>query len=556
MNSEKKTPQEELLEEVKKSQESENTAAVENEAEETSAEVETVEEASEKKDKKSHDHKAGNQKVSKILKSRRFKRGGMATAFTAVFIIAIILVNVVVSLLSERYPSMNIDLTADKVNTLSEEALEVAKSVEDETTIYMIGSNTWLENAINQSGYPYGSLVSLADKLVEANSKIKVENVDLEKNPTFANKYANEKLTNGYVVVESSKRHRVLTINDMFPAEQNSQTYQTTYYNNADSALATALKQVNLAEVPVVAMDTGHQEALSNEMENLTTFFEDNAFDVVEFDILKEDIPENTQLLFLATPTTDYTQDELAKLDTYLSNKEGEKTRTLMLTAMPGQAELPNLSSFLAEWGIGYDSTSVILESDTRRILGGSNGMYLSNASEENDLSGEGSYPLLVTPYSVSLDLLFDANNSVVTYSLATTADTSYLQKADSDKDTSETAEKASYNTIVMARKALDSAGSYYANVLVMGSSHMLLSTYLNTSAFSNGQYFSDLIRYSTDTTDVNNTVYSPRVETGARDMTATTSVVNFLGLGLFTIVIPVAILLAGLVIYFKRRHL
>lgn len=562
MNSEKKTPQEELLEEVKKSQESEeNTAAVENEVEETSAEessaqAETVEEASKKKDKKSRDHKGGNQKVSKILKSRRFKRGGMTTVFTAVFIVAIILVNVVVSLLSERYPSMNIDLTADKVNTLSEEALEVAKSVEDETTIYIIGSDTWLENAINQSGYPYGSLVSLADKLVEANSKIKVENVDLEKNPTFANKYAGENLTNGYVVVESSKRHRVLTVNDMFPAEQNSQTYETTYYNNADSALATALKQVNLAEVPVVAMDTGHQEALSNEMENLTTFFEDNAFDVVEFDMLKEDIPENTQLLFLATPTTDYTQDELAKLDAYLSDKEGGKTRTLMLTAMPGQAELPNLSSFLEEWGIGYDPTSVILESDTSRILGGSNGMYLSNASEENDLSGEGSYPLLLTPYSVSLDLLFDSNNSVVTYSLATTADTSYLQKADSDEDTSETAEKASYNTIVMSRKALDSAGSYYANVLVMGSSHMLLSSYLNTSAFSNGQYFSDLIRYSTDTTDVNNTVYSPRVETGAQDMTATTSVVNFLGLGLFTITIPVAILLAGLVIYFKRRHL
>ena len=36
----------------------------------------------------------------------------------------------------------------------------------------------------------------------------------------------------------------------------------------------------------------------------------------------------------------------------------------------------------------------------------------------------------------------------------------------------------------------------------------------------------------------------------------ATTSVVNFLGLGLFTITIPVVILLAGLVIYFKRRHL
>lgn len=564
MNSEKKTPQEELLEEIKNSQQAETdeNPAEETVAEDSSAQAEVAEESEKdsdkkgKKGKKSHEHKAGNQKVSKVLKSRRFKRGGVATVFTVVFIVAIILVNVVVSLLSDRFPSMNIDLTANKVNTLSEAALEVAKSIEDDTTIYIIGSDEWLDYAIDQSGYPYGSLVSLTDKLVEANSKIKVENVDLEKNPTFANKYAGENLTNGYVVVESSRRHRVLTISDMFPSEQNSQTYQTTYYNNADSALATALQQVNLTEIPVVAIATGHNEALSNELDNLTTFFEDNAFDVTQFDILQEDIPENTQLLFLPTPTTDYTQDELAKLDAYLSDQEGGKTRTLMLTAMPGQDELPNLSSFLAEWGIGYDPTSVILESDTSRILGGSSGMYLSDASEENDLSGAGSYPLLLTPYSVSLNLLFNANNSVVTYSLATTADTSYLQKADSEESASETAEKASYNTVVMARKPLDTSGSYYANVLVLGSSHMLLSTYLNTSTFSNGQYISDLIKYSTDTTDVNNTVYSPRVETGAQDMTATTSVVNFLGLGVFTITIPVVILLVGLVIYFKRRHL
>ena len=38
--------------------------------------------------------------------------------------------------------------------------------------------------------------------------------------------------------------------------------------------------------------------------------------------------------------------------------------------------------------------------------------------------------------------------------------------------------------------------------------------------------------------------------------MTATTSVINVLGLGVFTIAIPVVVLLVGLVIYFKRRHL
>ena len=558
MNSEKKTPQEELLEEVKnaeneKADSSPETAGKDEAEEKVEAAAETKEEESKpSKDKKSR--KKGESNVKKVLKSRRFKRGGMATIFTAVFVVVVILINVVVSLLSERFPSMNIDLTANQVNTLSDAAMEVAKEVENDTTIYILATDDWLDYANNQ-GVPYSSLISLSDKLAEANSKIKVEQVDLEKNPTFANKYADENLSNGYVVVETDKRYRVLTIPDMFPTESNSQTGESTSYNDVDSALATAIKQVNLSEVPVVSIATGHSEAMTAAFDSLTSFFNENAFDVQQFNILTEDIPENTQILFLATPMTDYTDDELKKLDDYLSDKENDKTRTLMVSAMPGQADLPNLMGFLEEWGISYDPTSVVLESDSSRTFGNS-ALYLSDVNTEDKIP-DGDYSLLVTPYSVPVTRLFDANNSVVTYTLASTSEGSYLQKTDSEEDASETAEKKSYDTAVIARKSLDSSGmGAYANVIVLGSTYMLDPSTLTTSTFSNGTYFADLAKYATDTTETNNTVYSPRVEAGTKDMTATTNVINFLGLGVFTITIPVVILLVGLVVYIKRRHL
>lgn len=558
MNSEKKTPQEELLEEVKnaeneKADSSPETAGKDEAEEKVEAAAETKEEESKpSKDKKSR--KKGESNVKKVLKSRRFKRGGMATIFTAVFVVVVILINVVVSLLSERFPSMNIDLTANQVNTLSDAAMEVAKEVENDTTIYILATDDWLDYANNQ-GVPYSSLISLSDKLAEANSKIKVEQVDLEKNPTFANKYADENLSNGYVVVETDKRYRVLTIPDMFPTESNSQTGESTSYNDVDSALATAIKQVNLSEVPVVSIATGHSEAMTAAFDSLTSFFNENAFDVQQFNILTEDIPENTQILFLATPMTDYTDDELKKLDAYLSDKENDKTRTLMVSAMPGQADLPNLMGFLEEWGISYDPTSVVLESDSSRTFGNS-ALYLSDVNTEDKIP-DGDYSLLVTPYSVPVTRLFDANNSIVTYTLASTSEGSYLQKTDSEEDASETAEKKSYDTAVIARKSLDSSGmGAYANVIVLGSTYMLDPSTLTTSTFSNGTYFADLAKYATDTTETNNTVYSPRVEAGTKDMTATTNVINFLGLGVFTITIPVVILLVGLVVYIKRRHL
>ena len=561
MNSEKKTPQEEILEEVKNAEKEKADSSSEAETagkDETAETAETTDAPkAEEKDKSDKDKKAkkkGTSGVKKVLKSRRFKRGGMATVFTAVFVVVIILINVVVSLLSERFPSMNIDLTANKVNTLSDAALEVAKEVEEETTIYILATDDWLDYANNQ-GVAYSTLVSLSDKLAEANSKIKVEQVDLEKNPSFVNEYADENLTNGYVVVKTDKRYRVLTISDLFPSESNSQTGSTASYNDVDSALATAIKQVNLSEVPVVSIATGHSEAMTNAFDSLTSFLNENAFDVQQFNILSEDIPENTQILFLGTPNTDYTEDELKKLDEYLSEKESGKTRTLLISATPGQASLPNLMSFLEEWGISYDSTSMVLESDSSRTFGNS-ALYLSDVDSENGIP-DGDYPLLVTPYSVPITRLFDSNNSVVTYSLAATSEGSYLQKTDSDEDASETAEKKSYDTAVLARKSLDSSGTgAYANVIVLGSTYMLDPSTLNTSTFSNGDYFIDLAKYATDTTNSNNTVYSPRVQAGVQDITATTNVINFLGLGVFTITIPVVILLAGLAVYIKRRHL
>ena len=572
MNNDKKTPQEELLEEVKKEeaaggkpQEKESKASQTPEASPENAKAKDASQP-----EKSEEKKAGKKKkikmpssLKKTLKSRKFQRGGIATAFTAVFIVVVILVNVVVSLLSDRFPSMNIDLTANQVNTLSEEALDVAKEVQYDTNIYIIASDGWIDYA-ESYGYPYSTLISITDRLVEANSKIHVETVDLETNPTFANEYADESLTNGCVVVETEKRYRVLTTNDLFPSEQNSQTGSTALYNDVNSALASALNQVNLEEVPLVAIATGHSEMLqSTDLDLLTSFFNDNAFDVQQFDILTEEIPENTRILYIPTPGTDYTDAELEKLDTYLSEDPNGDSRSILFTANPGQATLPNLNAFLEEWGISYDSSSIVMESDTSRTMGGTPYAFISDVDNSESMIPTGdTYSLLLTPMCVPVEGLFNEQsvNDVATYTLFSSSESSYLAKAEdiSSEDTSsEDAEYASYGLGAMARKSLSSDGlGAYASVVVLGSTYMISPTYTNTNTFSNGDYFADLLRYMTDTTDSNNTVYSPSVQVGTADMTATTSVINVLGLGVFTIAIPVVVLLVGMVIYFKRRHL
>src|SRR5699024_828708 len=135
-------------------------------------------------------------------------------------------------------------------------------------------------------------------------------------------------------------------------------------------------------------------------------------------------------------------------------------------------------------------------------------------------------YSLLLTPMSVPVEGLFNDSsvNGVGTYTLFSSSESSYLAKAEDlnteDADSGNT-EQASYELGVMARKSLarDALGAS-ANVVVLASTYLISPAYTSTNTFSNGDYFADLLRYMTDTTDSNNTVYSPSVQVGTADMT------------------------------------
>ena len=61
----------------------------------------------EKKEKKQ------KQPGKKLFNMNKVKRGGVTTLMTVVFIAIVIVLNVVVSALTQRFPSMDIDLTAE-----------------------------------------------------------------------------------------------------------------------------------------------------------------------------------------------------------------------------------------------------------------------------------------------------------------------------------------------------------------------------------------------------------------------------------------------------------
>lgn len=519
-----------------------------------------VEQAVEPEENKEAEKAAPKQKKKRggLFKSNKFKRGGMATVMSVAFIAIVVVINILVGLLTERFPSLNWDLTADKLNTLSDQAIDIAKGIEQETTIYLIGEEeAYRKDRLYSSyGLEYSQVSNLAEKLREVNSKISVEFIDPDTNPGFISEYPEENLTSGTVLVKTEKRHKLLTASDLFTVRNNQSTYQTETYSKVDSALAGALEIVNLETMPVVTMATGHGELLTDDvLGSFEELLETQNFEVKSIDFLTEEIPEETQLLMIPTPSTDYAEEEIQKLREYIDDETHSGQRSLLVTCHASQGSLPRLQSFLEEWGIQVGE-GVVAETDSSRVALRNAGYVLVDPSE--NLLNENTYNPLVSAASRPLSLLFEANGDVVmTESLWTTAASAYVATEDMTEADIATLETSQQSVACIAEKRPRVDGEEARRSLVVfGSSYVFTDTFMNTTAFGDKNYVSDLLGYCTGTDGSQVSVSTQQVPTNTLDVAASVSTVNLLGLGVFTVGLPLAILIAGLVIFLKRRHL
>ena len=497
------------------------------------------------------------QKKASVFKGNKFRRGGMATVLTVVFIAVVVVLNLLASLLTERFPSMNIDLTAQKMNTLSDQAVEIAQGVEQDTNIYLIGTEeAYKSDAIYSSyGLKYSQVMNLSKRLEEVNQKIHVQFIDPDTNPEFISRYASESLTTGRVLISTEKRYNVLSVDDMFSMSQNSATGATEMFSKVDSALAGGIEMVNLDKVPVLTIATGHNEMLdADSMGTFLDMMEKQNFDIQQIDILTEDIPEDTQVLMIATPSTDYTEEEIQKLRDLLSDQERQESVAVLVSFYPMQGELPNLSSFLEEWGVSVGTGSVVMESDANRYaLSDPRCVIVDSVGKSME---KNTYSRLVSPLSVPIEVLFTGNGGVGVEALWTTSEGAYVVTESTSQEEIENPETAKQNVATLS-STLTQFGNdfYFRSVIVFGSSNIFSDGFMAT-AFDNADFLSDLMKYATDTDGSSVSVLTERVQTNTMDVTASQNTIMVLGLGVFTIALPVLLLAAGLVIFLKRRHL
>lgn len=486
----------------------------------------------------------------KFLKKRGFKHGSLATIVTVVFIAVIVILNVIATMLLERYP-LTIDMTTEQRFALTDESIDFVKAMGSDVKITVCADETVFKG-VNDL---YRQAYEIISNYTKYNNDIELNFVDLVKNPTFSQGYPNMTLIEGDVIVESPLRSKKLAGNDLFMQQQTEQG-GVIYSSKAEQAMTSALTFVTDANPSQVSILGGLDNV---DVSGYTTLLEQNNFSVKNQDFLVEEIDPESDFVVLAAPSSDISADQVKKLNTYLDN-DGKFGKGLVYIASSIAPPGKLLKSFLGEWGID-PGPEVIFETDTAFAVGDNLTLVsqLKSDAIANQLKSK-KLPLVI-PYSNPLNVLFEAKENRKTEVIASSSDAGVLFPVDEAAAAAfdpNKQEKKAYPTIVKAtRDKYEGTTLLRSTVLAFGSSDM----------FSKHVYFGEFLQNpSFNNADVTMTLTNELVKkedtikilpvTFTNETITITQQQSTVAFWVFMAVIPLAVLAIGAVIWFRRRHL
>ena len=551
----------EAAEEAGPGEDAEDSAQPEEESLEEFLSEDAAEEEAPEQDGKAKGKKPKKSKMD----SRRFRYGSMATAITAVVAVLVVVLNVVVSLLADRFP-INIDLTQNKLFSLSDNSVEIAKSINKDVQVIVFGSEDLYKNP--NMGSDYYQVEALYKEIYKAlqqytsysGGKVMVKYEDLNLNPQLATQYNKYEVTSGDILLLCGDRYQKASFNDMYEISGDGYTQAQTVSSKVEVTLASRIKNVMRDTVQVVTAFVGHEED-EDTVSALKSIYEANGYEFKELNLASsEEIDANTVAGLIVGPTKDFTAEEIERLQKWLDN-DGKLDRNLMVFA-DFQAECKNLYEFLnVEYGLEVTDNLVMETSLTRTYRYSGFYPYADTADTDftKDLSGSAN---VLTPLTRQIVTHKENNseNSLYNVPIITFPESAKLMKikdatdenASSEDDKSFAADAYPINGMAASVKwtYVDNE-QVKTNVILSGSTQMILAA-SQANVKNENVLMSALGAMTGVVDDINVSTKSLERDT----ITFSDSTTLIVGLGVFTVGIPVIILIICLVVFLKRRHL
>lgn len=300
-----------------------------------------------------------------LLNNRKMKYGSVAIAFTVIFIAIVILINAIVTALDSKF-GLYADMTSEQSYDISKSTYLLLSDITQPVEIIFCRDRDKLLNDRNYNNMT--RIVILAEKYASEFSNISVQFIDNERR---GNELARFRATTSTIIRSTdviincpgASKYRKLSQSSFYVADSGNKKYLGF---NGEMRLTASVLAVTKAADDKIALVIGHDEFPSSQLlEVLMNAGYDSTDSLVTVDLATQDIPDNTRLVIIDNPQTDFNGyeaeksgkvNEIAKLDRYL-----KEYGNLMVLVNNTTKALPELSEYLStEWGIDFHAGEVV----------------------------------------------------------------------------------------------------------------------------------------------------------------------------------------------------
>ncbi len=510
---------------------------------------------------------------------KKLKYGGISTAITCIVVAVVIVLNILVSVLVEKYP-LKLDLTEDAKFEISEESINYLKNLDQNVnfTVLMAESN------FQTSSESLKMVSEILSRYTQYTDKISLSYIDPATNPDIVSKYQSDysgSLTEGDIVISNADESdglklRVVSIGNLFDYDQ--QKYMQYYYYgvgtledcitgfSGEQNLTSALMYVTDADpvsVGLIALANGqpiyNMQYSGGGVNALANTLIRNGYDVTQVDLYQDEIStEKYDMLILPAPVNDLTANGIDTLSAFLFN-DGKYSKDLIYIADFTQSSTPKLNEFLETWGIQV-TNNIAMESDPNTAqqvslsinTGSAVAVPVASIQEDTYSAGIPNKALpIAAPLCRVIHLLWDSKTSGITTALLKTSDSVYLNQMGQKTENADTTSVGAQTiAAISSRRNIDNNITYESNIMVLGSMLLCDANLMSDASYNNASYLITAVNNMAGKGD--NLVIASKNMTKEK-ITITTAGVR--GIHLFIFAIPSAVIAVGIWVFLRRRN-
>ena len=459
------------------------------------------------------------------------KVGAYSVTGILLAIAAVVAVNLGLNYVPEQYSSF--DLTENRLYALTDETKAFLSGLSEDITIYVLA----------EEGAGDADFSKTLERMADQSTHIKIKYVSPAKNPNFYQNYTDVQPSSGSLIVEGDRRSTVVDYGDIYTYEMDYSTYsyQTTGYDGEGQTVS-ALAYVTTEDMPVFYAIGGHGE-LELEEKFVNTITKENAACETLMLYSVDEIPEDAQGVILNAPTSDYSKEDAEKVIAYL-----QKGGNALIISTMAEGEMANFKSILDFYGI-TEVDGTIVEEDRNYYY--QNPYYLFPEIVSAEVTAPLADGLGFAPFSKGLS--YDEEKDDIHYTPLLTTSSSAFSKVDitDNSDYSKGANDIDgpFTVSVEVEKSTENGGVSHA--YVVGGESLFTSLADDMAPGNNVKLFSSMISMLAE--------HESSVAVPVKSLSMPNLVFNaqtaYLAAVLCVIVIPLATLAAGLVVWLRRRR-